>query len=136
MPKKMLVIPINGATRTHCGFCKYRDGVHGVCLLFGRNLGREDNFPQGRIDDTVPLRRNPPTGAAAAKYLGKGSMCYIEGRLQTRSWDDKDGKKQYITEVVAKDVVFLSRKEAKGGDQPTRQQPPQRDDGAEDNIPF
>jgi len=53
--KKMLVIPINGATRTHCGFCKYRDGVHGVCLLFGRNLGREDNFPQGRIDDTVPL---------------------------------------------------------------------------------
>jgi single-strand DNA-binding protein len=73
---------------------------------------------------------------AAAKYLGKGSLCYVEGRLQTRSWDDKDGKKQYITEVVAKEVVFLSRKEAKSGVQPARQQPPQRDDSAEDDIPF
>jgi single-strand DNA-binding protein len=36
-------------------------------------------------------------------YLLKGKQVYIEGRLQTRSWDDKDGKKNYMTEVVADD---------------------------------
>jgi single-strand DNA-binding protein len=42
------------------------------------------------------------------KYLAKGRTVYIEGRLQTRSWDDKEGKKRYSTEVVADRVVFLS----------------------------
>jgi len=42
-----------------------------------------------------------------AKFLSKGRMIYVEGRLQTRSWDDKDGKKRYSTEVVADRVVFL-----------------------------
>jgi single-strand DNA-binding protein len=43
-----------------------------------------------------------------SKYLAKGRTVYIEGRLQTRSWDDKDGKKRYSTDVVADRVVFLS----------------------------
>jgi single-strand DNA-binding protein len=43
-----------------------------------------------------------------SKYLAKGRTVYIEGRLQTRSWDDKEGKKRYSTEVVAERVVFLS----------------------------
>jgi len=42
-----------------------------------------------------------------AKYLAKGRTVYIEGRLQTRSWDDKEGKKRYSTEVIADRVVFL-----------------------------
>jgi single-strand DNA-binding protein len=42
-----------------------------------------------------------------SKYLAKGRSVYVEGRLQTRSWDDKDGKKRYSTEVVAERVVFL-----------------------------
>jgi single-strand DNA-binding protein len=43
-----------------------------------------------------------------SKYLAKGRMVYIEGRLQTRSWDDKtDGKKRYSTEIVADRVTFL-----------------------------
>ncbi|HEX7505512.1 MAG TPA: single-stranded DNA-binding protein, partial [Polyangia bacterium] len=37
----------------------------------------------------------------------KGRMVYVEGRIQTRSWDDKEGKKRYSTEVVADRVVFL-----------------------------
>src|SRR5205814_88256 len=37
----------------------------------------------------------------AAKYLSKGRKAYIEGRLQTRAWDDKEGQKRYTTEVVA-----------------------------------
>jgi single-strand DNA-binding protein len=51
-----------------------------------------------------------------SKYLAKGRMVYIEGRLQTRSWDDKtDGKKRYSTEIVADRVTFLSTGGAEGG---------------------
>lgn len=42
------------------------------------------------------------------EYLGKGKKVYVEGRLQTRKWDDKDGNTRYSTEVVAQQVVFLS----------------------------
>ena len=46
------------------------------------------------------------------KYLGKGSKVYVEGKLQTREWDDKDGVKRYQTEIVAREVKFLSEKKA------------------------
>ena len=42
-----------------------------------------------------------------ASYLLKGKQVYVEGRLQTRSYDDKDGKKVYATEVIAEEVVLL-----------------------------
>src|SRR5207253_71655 len=42
-----------------------------------------------------------------ANYLLKGKQVYVEGRLQTRSYDDKDGQKKYMTEVVADDVLLL-----------------------------
>ena len=42
-----------------------------------------------------------------ANYLTKGKQIYVEGRLQTRSYEDKDGKKVYATEVVADDVILL-----------------------------
>ena len=42
------------------------------------------------------------------KYLKKGRQVYIEGRLQTRDWEDRDGNKRYTTEVVAQQVTFLS----------------------------
>ncbi len=50
----------------------------------------------------------------SAKYLAKGRMVYIEGKLQTRSWDDKEGKKRYSTEVVAERVVFLGGGKGEG----------------------
>ncbi|HLK18036.1 MAG TPA: single-stranded DNA-binding protein [Bryobacteraceae bacterium] len=50
-----------------------------------------------------------------ANYLTKGKQVYVEGRLQTRSWDDKDGKKQYMTEVVADDVILLGGRGGDGG---------------------
>ena len=42
-----------------------------------------------------------------ANYLLKGKQVYVEGRLQTRSWEDKDGQKRFMTEVVADDVLLL-----------------------------
>jgi len=47
------------------------------------------------------------TAENCSKFLQKGRQVYVEGRLQTRSWDDKEGKKQYMTEIVANQVVFL-----------------------------
>jgi single-strand DNA-binding protein len=54
----------------------------------------------------------------AGEYLKKGGKVYIEGRLQTRSWDDKQtGQKKYMTEVVANDLVLLGgRGDSAGGD--------------------
>ena len=42
-----------------------------------------------------------------SKYLAKGRQVYVEGRLQTRQWEDKTGQKRYTTEVVAQNVQFL-----------------------------
>jgi single-strand DNA-binding protein len=50
-----------------------------------------------------------------ANYLTKGKQVYVEGRLQTRSYEDKDGKKVYATEVVADDVILLGGRGAEGG---------------------
>lgn len=44
----------------------------------------------------------------AEKYLVKGKKAYIEGRLQTRSWDDPSGQKKYRTEVIADNIILLS----------------------------
>jgi len=55
-------------------------------------------------------------GENVAPYLVKGTQIYVEGRLQTRSYDDKDGKKVWATEVVAEEVILLGgRGQASGG---------------------
>jgi single-strand DNA-binding protein len=98
-------------------------------------------------------------------YLTKGKQVYVEGRIQTRSYDDKDGKKVYATEVVADDVILLGSQGGSGGSgggpgagrdeysqapvsaprgAATRQKPPQQappdDYGAQgitdDDVPF
>jgi single-strand DNA-binding protein len=46
----------------------------------------------------------------AEKFLHKSSLVYIEGRLRTRSWEDKDGTKKYITEVVGENLIMLDKK--------------------------
>jgi single-strand DNA-binding protein len=51
----------------------------------------------------------------AEKYLRKGSQVYIEGRIQTRSWDDQNGQKKYMTEIVADNMVMLGRPNSQGG---------------------
>ena len=49
------------------------------------------------------------------EYLRKGSKIYIEGRLQTREWQDAQGQKRYTTEVVANEMVMLDSREGGGG---------------------
>lgn len=46
----------------------------------------------------------------AGKYLHKGSLVYIEGRLRTRSWEDKDKNKRFQTEIIAENLVMLDKR--------------------------
>lgn len=65
------------------------------------------------------------------QYLKKGSKVYIEGRLQTRSWDDPNGIKRYRTEIIAENMIMLDRAGGgnfDGGDSGYTAQPEHRDD--------
>ena len=84
------------------------------------------------------------TAENCAQYLQKGRSAYVEGRLQTREWEDRDGKKRYTTEVVAQNVTFLGGR-GEGGSQggpppgpPSEPSsgPPSGPSGDGDDIPF
>ncbi len=61
------------------------------------------------------------TAELCSQYLAKGRQIFVEGRLQTRQWEDKDGGKRYTTEIVANTVQFLDRGQDKtGGAQPSQ----------------
>ena len=49
-----------------------------------------------------------------ARYLSKGRPVLVEGRLQTRSWDDKNGQKRYTTEIIANTVTFVGSRDKAG----------------------
>ena len=51
-------------------------------------------------------------GENCGRYLAKGRQVFVEGRLETRSWEDKEGQKRYTTEIVARNVQFISGGEA------------------------
>jgi len=79
----------------------------------------------------------------AEKYFKKGMQLYVEGKLRTRSWDDKDGHKHYITEIVADNALMLGKRDSSAGSQhtdpPTPQQnPPSPASGnsSTDDLPF
>ncbi len=55
-------------------------------------------------------------GELCGEYLNKGRRVYVEGRIQTRSYDGKDGNKKYITEIVAQTVQFLDSPQQKKSD--------------------
>ena len=76
---------------------------------------------------------------SCGKYLVKGRTVYVEGRLTTRSWDGKDGKKNYKTEIVAENVRFLGGGQKKEGEErPVAQNEEEKPKGEafDDSIPF
>src|SRR6058998_79438 len=55
----------------------------------------------------------------ASKYLHKGSLVYIEGRLRTRSWEDKEGNRKFATEVVGDNLIMLDKRSDSSAGQST-----------------
>jgi single-strand DNA-binding protein len=89
-------------------------------------------------------------GEIAAEYLRKGSQVYIEGKLRTRKWQDKEGKDRYTTEIIADQMQMLGGRGGAGGgaggggeSRSSRPAPseerasaPASDEGFDDDIPF
>lgn len=84
---------------------------------------------------------------ALNKILAKGRQIYVEGRLQTRQWDDKDGNRRYTTEVVAGNVILIGGGGGRGASGGQDMGPPPGDDygppggeagggAGDDDIPF
>jgi len=86
----------------------------------------------------------------AGEYLKKGSQVYVEGRLRTRKWQDKEGQDRYTTEIVADSMQMLGSRagsgeprpepmksaEPKGAAAPAAKKPAGKFDDMEDDIPF
>ena len=62
--------------------------------------------------DFIPVVLFGKTAELAANYVHKGQRLLVEGRLQVRSYDAKDGSKRYVTEVIGNDIEFIEKKEA------------------------
>jgi single-strand DNA-binding protein len=85
----------------------------------------------------------------AKDYLRKGNKVYLEGRIETRSWEDQNGQKHYVTEVIGNDLIFLEPKGQNSGQEPPEPQQSRKQNAAprdqsvppqefpeEDDLPF
>ncbi len=71
------------------------------------------------------------------EYLSKGSKVYIEGKLQTRKWEDRDGNTRYTTEVVANEMKMLSPRGASSDSEQFQEDPPFPEPSTTENdVPF
>ncbi|MCB0406348.1 MAG: single-stranded DNA-binding protein [Bdellovibrionales bacterium] len=84
-------------------------------------------------------------GELCGQYLSKGRQAFVEGRLQTRDWQDKDGNKRYTTEIVAQNIQFLGGPGDRAGSgdfvpsgdfAPAGQSMESGPGGMEDEVPF
>jgi single-strand DNA-binding protein len=129
---------------------RYTPSGQGVCEM-RLATGESWNDKNGQRQERTEWHRIVVWGKKAevcSKYLSKGRQVYVEGRLRTRSWEDKDGNKRYMTEVVANDVQFLGSGGGGGGGGnggrtagPGMDEPPPAGDpfgggGPDDDIPF
>ena len=69
------------------------------------------------------------------QYLSKGMRVYIEGRLQTRKWEDRDGNQRFTTEIVAREMKMLSPRTGGGQQQQQLEEPP-FPEPMDDDVPF
>lgn len=71
----------------------------------------------------------------AQKYLHKGSLIYLEGRLRTRSWEDKDGVKKFATEIIGDNLIMLDKRTDNSGTGPEGPDIPHHDNDQQ-GLPF
>lgn len=90
-----------------------------------RYRDRNGNLQEHTEWHSIVVWRN--TADVVEKYVKKGTQVYIEGRLRTRSWDDQNGNKRYVTEIVADTLQLLGRRpEGQGQQQGGYQTPGQQ----------
>jgi single-strand DNA-binding protein len=110
---------------------RYTPSGQGVCEL--RLATSESwNDKNGQRQERTEWHRVVVWGKRAevcSKYLSKGRQVYVEGRIQTRTYDDKEGVKKYMTEIIAADVQFLGGGKGEGGGRKDDAPPPDGDFG-------
>ena len=121
---------------------RYTQGGQPVCSL---RIATDESYTDrngNRVEDTEWHRVIAFQRAAenCNKYLSKGSLVYVEGKLTTRKWQDQKGQERYTTEIRADRVQFLDRKE-NGGQKPAQRQERgsehnRGNDTTMDDIPF
>ena len=96
---------------------RYTQGGTPVATLSIATTRVYTNKSNDRVEETEWHRVTVWSKAAehCNQYLSKGRQVYVEGRLQTRSYDDKDGNKKYSTEIIADQVLFLGGRGEGGG---------------------
>ena len=92
-----------------------------------------------RKADFINCQAWEKTAEFIAKYFQKGSQVAVVGRIQTRTWDDTEGKKHYVTEVVVEETFFADSKKSEGA--PSKPQNSDNTDGFypiedDDELPF
>jgi single-strand DNA-binding protein len=97
------------------------------------SIATDSGFGENKKTEWFRVTCWEKTAEACAQYLAKGSLAYVEGRMETRSWE-KDGVKQYRTELIAERVQFLDPKGARESREDYARQ--EADDIDPDNLPF
>jgi len=98
------------------------------------NLATNESWKnsEGNYEDRTEWHRIVLYGKAAEtanEYMKKGQLTYIEGRIRTRSWEDKEGMTRYTTEVLGDRFTMLGRKS-------DNQSPAPAENGGDDDLPF
>jgi single-strand DNA-binding protein len=109
-------------------------GMLNICVLIGRltkdpdlrytpngkavatfTLAVDRAFSKEKEADFIPCVAWGKTAENCANYIGKGSLVAVEGRIQVRTYEAKDGGKRWATEVIADNVRFLDRRSSDNG---------------------
>lgn len=107
------------------------------CATFTLAVNRAFTNQQGEREAdfiNVVVWRKPAENVA--NYLKKGSLAGVDGRLQTRNYEGQDGKRVYVTEVVAESVQFLEPRNNQSSNQSNNQPPRQSEDPFQGSTPV
>jgi len=95
---------------------RYTSGNNTAVASFTIAVNRRASKENQQQADFINVVAWTKTAEFCAKYFTKGMQVAIVGRIQTRTWDDNEGKRHYVTEVVADETFFADSKKSGGGD--------------------
>ena len=121
---------------------RYSQGGKALCNLSIATSEKWKDKDSGEEKEKTEWHRIVAFGRMAevmGEHLHKGSQVYIEGKIQTRKWQDRDGNDRYTTEIVANDMQMLGSRQGgnpqSGGAQQNRQEEQPQED-FDDDVPF
>lgn len=114
-----------------------RYSPNGVAVSnFTLAIDRRFKNAQGEKEtDFIPCIAFKQLAELCANYLAKGKLASVDGRIQIRTYNDKEGQKRWVTEIVAENVAFLSPKDG-GGSQTSGTSSFGHEVNLDDDIPF